>query len=188
MPENAIIASEFVRWIGQITHKRGWDIAKLAHEANVAHTTISRACKPGYRFVPKPTTLRKISDASGFPIPSILLDGAAQDLHKADSKEKRSTDPRLRVPPDSSEGTPSTWTTLTIADDGALTIPAALSSGLKLEPGAKLLVHVADRTLMIEPIDAAIRRAQAMVRRYIPLGAGLVDELIAERHAIAERE
>ncbi len=34
----------------------------------------------------------------------------------------------------------------------------------------------------------AIRRAQAIIRRYIPDDVSLVDELIAERRAAAERE
>ena len=34
----------------------------------------------------------------------------------------------------------------------------------------------------------AIRRAQALVRRYVPAGRSLVDELIAERRAESARE
>jgi hypothetical protein len=37
-------------------------------------------------------------------------------------------------------------------------------------------------------VDAAIRRAQAMMRQYAPEGASVVDELIAERRAEAAKE
>jgi hypothetical protein len=37
-------------------------------------------------------------------------------------------------------------------------------------------------------IDAAIRRAQALVRQYVPAERSLVDELIADRRAEAARE
>ncbi|HLZ09654.1 MAG TPA: hypothetical protein VKT80_13770 [Chloroflexota bacterium] len=36
--------------------------------------------------------------------------------------------------------------------------------------------------------EEAIRRIQARVRKYIPAGVSLVDELIAERRAEAKRE
>ncbi len=39
-----------------------------------------------------------------------------------------------------------------------------------------------------EPIDAAIRGAQALLRRYVPEGSRLIDELIAERHEAAKHE
>jgi len=35
---------------------------------------------------------------------------------------------------------------------------------------------------------AAIKRAQAIARRYVPAGSSLVDELIAERREEAARE
>jgi hypothetical protein len=37
-------------------------------------------------------------------------------------------------------------------------------------------------------LPASVRRAQAIVRRFIPPGVSLVDELIAERRAEAKRE
>jgi len=42
--------------------------------------------------------------------------------------------------------------------------------------------------IVIEATDVAIRRAQVMVCATIPDTAGIVDELIAERHAAADRE
>jgi hypothetical protein len=53
---------------------------------------------------------------------------------------------------------------------------------------AKLVARLVNGALVLEPIDVAIRGAQAMVRAYIPDNAGVVDDLIAERRAAAERE
>jgi bifunctional DNA-binding transcriptional regulator/antitoxin component of YhaV-PrlF toxin-antitoxin module len=67
-------------------------------------------------------------------------------------------------------------------------IPASIRAELGLEKGGKLLAHLVDGTLVLEPIDASIRRAQALVRKYIRDGSGIVDELIMERHMAAENE
>jgi bifunctional DNA-binding transcriptional regulator/antitoxin component of YhaV-PrlF toxin-antitoxin module len=59
---------------------------------------------------------------------------------------------------------------------------------LGIQSGGKVIARVVDGTVVLEPIEAAIRRAQEMVRKYIPDGKGIVDEFIAERHAAAELE
>jgi hypothetical protein len=64
-----------------------------------------------------------------------------------------------------------------------IVIELAMSS-----PDPKLVARLVNGALVLEPIDVAIRGAQAMVRAYIPDNAGVVDELIAERHAAAEGE
>lgn len=77
---------------------------------------------------------------------------------------------------------------LTIAPNGRVVIPANMRTELGCQGGGKLLARLVDGTVVLEPVDAAIRRAQAMVSRYVPKGSGLVEELIAERHAASERE
>lgn len=71
---------------------------------------------------------------------------------------------------------------LTIAPNGRVVIPANMRAQLGLQGGGKVLARLVDGTLVFEPIDVAVRRAQAMVARYVPSDAGLADELIAERH------
>jgi hypothetical protein len=56
------------------------------------------------------------------------------------------------------------------------------------QSGAKLMARLVDGTIILEPIDVAIHRAQAMVSQYVPQGSGLVEELITERHEAAERD
>lgn len=77
---------------------------------------------------------------------------------------------------------------LTVASNGRVVIPAPMRAALGLQGGGKVIARLVDGTVVLEPQDAAIRAAQAMVARYVPQGSGLVDELIAERHAASERE
>ncbi len=77
---------------------------------------------------------------------------------------------------------------LTIAPNGRIVIPANMRAELGVQGGGKLLARLVDGTVVLEPVDAAIRRAQALVHRYVPKNTGLVDELISERHAAAGNE
>jgi bifunctional DNA-binding transcriptional regulator/antitoxin component of YhaV-PrlF toxin-antitoxin module len=79
-------------------------------------------------------------------------------------------------------------TSLSLAPNGRIVIPVAMRAALGCQNGGKLVARLVDGALVLEPVDVAIRRAQAMVRAYIPENAGVVDELIAERHAAAELE
>jgi len=77
---------------------------------------------------------------------------------------------------------------LTIAPNGRLVIPANMRAELGLQGGDRLVARVVDGAIVLEPLDAAIRRAQAAVARYVPQASGLVEELMAERRAEAERD
>ncbi|WP_044559411.1 AbrB/MazE/SpoVT family DNA-binding domain-containing protein [Azospirillum sp. B4] len=77
---------------------------------------------------------------------------------------------------------------LTVASNGRVVIPAQMRTALGLQDGGKVVARLEDGVVVLEPIDAAIRRAQAMVRRYVPEGTDLISELAAERRAASERE
>jgi AbrB family looped-hinge helix DNA binding protein len=77
---------------------------------------------------------------------------------------------------------------LTIAPNGRVVIPANMRAELGFQHGGKVIARVVDGTVVLEPIEAAIRRAQEMVRKYVPDDVDLVAELIAERRAAAELE
>lgn len=79
-------------------------------------------------------------------------------------------------------------TTLSIAPNGRVVIPANMRAELGWTGGGKLLARLIDGTIVLEPVDVAVRRAQAMVARYIPSGTGMVDALIAERRHAAMDE
>ena len=51
--------------------------------------------------------------------------------------------------------------------------------------GDSVTIELTDGALGVRSLDAAIRRAQEIVRKYVPKGLSLADELIAERRAEA---
>ncbi len=79
-------------------------------------------------------------------------------------------------------------TSALLSDEGALMIPAEFLSALGVNPGEKVRMVLKDGELQVFSIRRGIERAQEIVRRYIPEDRSLVDELIAERRAEAERE
>jgi hypothetical protein len=50
------------------------------------------------------------------------------------------------------------------------------------------LLHMEDGDIHVTTRMQRIRRAQELVRRYVPDGVSLADELIAERREAAKRE
>lgn len=56
-------------------------------------------------------------------------------------------------------------------------------------PSTELCVAVTEEgALVVETREQGLRRARALLRKYIPEGVNLSDELIAERRAEAARE
>ncbi len=79
-------------------------------------------------------------------------------------------------------------TTLRIADGGRIVIPAEVRQRLGLEVGTEVVLTVEDDRAILTSAKAARRNALKRVRRYIPSGESLSQELMAERRKEAERE
>lgn len=77
---------------------------------------------------------------------------------------------------------------LTMAENGRVLIPADIRAALGLKAGGKIVARVEGGALVIEPLDAAIRRVQQMMKPYALPGESLVDELIADRRREAGHE
>jgi AbrB family looped-hinge helix DNA binding protein len=78
---------------------------------------------------------------------------------------------------------------LKIGPGGRVVIPADMRAALGVAEGDTLLASVVDGEMRLISMPMAIRRAQAIVRAYIPAGGpSLVDELIADRRQEAEDE
>jgi antitoxin PrlF len=75
-----------------------------------------------------------------------------------------------------------------MASNGRLVIPANVRSELGMQNGGNFIIHVEDGQVRLEPIHAAVARAQAIVRHYVPEGVSLVDELAEDRRREAEGE
>lgn len=77
---------------------------------------------------------------------------------------------------------------VTVGPDGRIVIPAQCRRALDIEAGDELRLRVENGELRLLSRRAAIKRAQSIVRRYVPEGVSLSDELIAERREEAARE
>jgi AbrB family looped-hinge helix DNA binding protein len=75
-----------------------------------------------------------------------------------------------------------------IAPGGRVVIPADFRKALGVDVGDDLVVELVDGELRLRSLDAAIARVQEIVRKYVPEGVSLADELIRERREEAARE
>lgn len=75
-----------------------------------------------------------------------------------------------------------------VRSGGRLQIPARLRRELGLEDGEVVVMRTVEGELRVRPYRDVIAEVQASVRKYVPAGISLSDELIADRRAEAERE
>jgi AbrB family looped-hinge helix DNA binding protein len=75
-----------------------------------------------------------------------------------------------------------------IIDGGKLIIPAAFRRSLGFDTGDTVVVELDEDGLYVRSLSSAVRRAQQIVREFVPDEVDLADELIAERRIEAERE
>lgn len=76
---------------------------------------------------------------------------------------------------------------VTIAADGSMTIPASLAQAMFIAPDGKATAEVVDGQLRLTTWRAGVKRAQKAAAA-LGAGAGVADELIAERRAEAAQE
>jgi bifunctional DNA-binding transcriptional regulator/antitoxin component of YhaV-PrlF toxin-antitoxin module len=75
-----------------------------------------------------------------------------------------------------------------LGEGGRLVIPVEYRKALGVDTGDELVLVLEERTMRVLTPREAIRRAQALVRSYIPEGRNLSEELIAERRRDSELE
>lgn len=78
--------------------------------------------------------------------------------------------------------------TLKVYGGGKIAIPANYRRALGIAEGDTVVMELEGSELRIRPTAAVVREVQDLVRRYVPEGRSLVDELIAERRAEAIRD
>jgi len=79
--------------------------------------------------------------------------------------------------------------TVHMDNQGRVMLPAWWRKKQGVIPATELCVAVTEEgALVVETREQGLRRARALVRRYIPEGVNLSDELIAERRAEAALE
>jgi AbrB family looped-hinge helix DNA binding protein len=75
-----------------------------------------------------------------------------------------------------------------LGPDGRVVIPAPMREALGLREGDVLFARLEGGEIKLLTPKAAMLRAQAIVRPFVPAGVSLADELIADRCREAERE
>ncbi len=83
---------------------------------------------------------------------------------------------------------PARWIWTRIGKNGAIALPEALRAALAIREGDSVQLVIEDDAIRILTRDAALRALTSDVRRTIPEGVSLVDELIGDRRAEAARE
>lgn len=71
---------------------------------------------------------------------------------------------------------------------GRLLVPKELRDAIDMRPNENVTLLVEDGELVVLTVTAATRRIREIAAQYSTPGRSLVDELIAERRAEAERE
>jgi AbrB family looped-hinge helix DNA binding protein len=75
-----------------------------------------------------------------------------------------------------------------LGEGGRLVIPAEYRKALGIDTGDELVLMLEDRSLRVLTPQEGIRRAQALVRSYIPKGRRLSEELIRDRREEGQSE
>ena len=75
-----------------------------------------------------------------------------------------------------------------VGEKGRLVIPAAMRKALGIDAGTTVELRYEDNELRISTMRSRLRRAQEHVRRLVPPGVSLSEELSAERREAAKHE
>ncbi len=75
-----------------------------------------------------------------------------------------------------------------ISKSGRIIVPAKLRRALEIHAGDEIVMRLEDSSIRLIPLRQAIALAQKNVRRFVPEGVSLVDELIQARREEIGRE
>jgi antitoxin component of MazEF toxin-antitoxin module len=80
------------------------------------------------------------------------------------------------------------WVWTTVGKGGAVKLPVDFLDAMNVAEGDQVQMALDGDIVRVLSRAAALREAQELVRRYVPEGVSLVDQLLAERRAEAVRE
>jgi hypothetical protein len=102
-------------------------------------------------------------------------EGAASATSDADERTAEATDPGVAV-------------RLMVAEDGSVHIPGHLLAAAGTSPGQILLARFEDDEIKLVTPGATRRQIRAAIRKYVPQGVSLVDDLLQGRRREVEHE
>jgi AbrB family looped-hinge helix DNA binding protein len=79
-------------------------------------------------------------------------------------------------------------TRIQVGEKGRIVIPVEMREALGIKPGDSVDISVKDHEVRISTRAARLKQAQERMRKLIPPGVSLADELLAERREEAKRE
>lgn len=106
-------------------------------------------------------------------------------LVQDEARKAKAAQPEREASAESTELRP---TRVRVGPEGRVVIPAAFREALRLKEGDVLMALAEDGEVHLLTGAAAMRRAQAIVRTFVPAGVNLVDELLEDRRREVERE
>ena len=75
-----------------------------------------------------------------------------------------------------------------VSGGGRVVLPSELRRDFGIEDGAEIMFSRGEHGIEIKTLDEVIRQAQETVRRYVPAGVSLVEELREDRRRDAALE
>jgi AbrB family looped-hinge helix DNA binding protein len=75
-----------------------------------------------------------------------------------------------------------------VSDGRRVVLPADVCKQLGIDVGDTVIVDVAEGKVQLHSFDTTLLNFRALLASKVPVGVSLVDELLAERRAEAERE
>jgi AbrB family looped-hinge helix DNA binding protein len=75
-----------------------------------------------------------------------------------------------------------------VGEKGRIVIPAEIREAMGIKPGDSVDLQFDSYELRVSTRRARLKRAQERVRKLVPPGVSLADELLAERREEARRE
>ncbi len=75
-----------------------------------------------------------------------------------------------------------------LTKNGRILLPVRFRKALDLQPGDELILRLEEDSIQVLPAHKAVSQAQDLVKKYVPHGTSLVDELIKSRRQEADND
>jgi AbrB family looped-hinge helix DNA binding protein len=105
-----------------------------------------------------------------------------------DEQVARGREPQAQAAPQRDQTSSPGSSKVRVGPAGQIQLPASMREALGLKEGDVLFARLEEGEIHLLTPKAAMQRAQALVRQFLPEGVSLVDELLQDRRQEVERE